>query len=113
MKKYRIVNKRSRNTSVATLFYDEKKHEFRIVIPRTQDLTKLPMLLRASASKGKYELSPQHSMAWVRSRIVPSERQNIGLFLKSYGLKNYREDLMLEKTEGASIQDNYVVIPER
>ena len=113
MKRYRIANKRSRNTAVATLCYDEKKHEFHIIIPKTQDVTKLPMLLRASAGKGQYELNPQHSMAWVRNRIVPCDRQNIGQFLKSYGMKNYREDLMLEKTGGASIQDDYVVILER
>ena len=112
MKKYRIVNKRSLKKSLATLLYDEKKNEFRIIISADQDISKLPMMLRASASKGEYEMSPQNSMVWVRNRIVPSERQNIGLFLKSYGLTNYREDLILERTRGESIQDNYVVIQE-
>ncbi|WP_026488614.1 hypothetical protein [Butyrivibrio sp. XBB1001] len=113
MKKYRIANKRSQNTAVATLQYDERKREFRIFIPQGQDLKKLPMMLRASASKGEYTMSPQNSMVWVRNRIVPSERQNIGLFLKSYGLNNYREDLILEKTNGESIQDNFVVVREQ
>lgn len=112
MKKYRIVNKRSLNKSLATLLYDEDKNEFHIIISEKQDITKLPMMLRASASKGEYNMSPQNSMVWVRNRIVPSERQNIGLFLKSYGLKHYREDLILEKTNGESIQDNYAVIRE-
>ena len=113
MKKYRIANKRSRKKSVATLFYDEDKREFKIVIPREQDISKLPMLLRASASKGIYELDPRHSLVWVQNRIVPSERQNIGQFLKSYNMPYYREDLMLEQNEGSSIQDNFLVIREQ
>ncbi|WP_029201332.1 hypothetical protein [Oribacterium sp. NK2B42] len=113
MKRYRIANKRSKNKAVATLLYDEEKQEFKIEIPRGQDERKLPMLLRASASKGEYILNPKFSLLWVRNRLVPSERQNIGQFLKSYGLQNYREDLILEKTEGRSIQDDFVVIREQ
>ncbi|MBE6005546.1 MAG: hypothetical protein E7232_16040 [Lachnospiraceae bacterium] len=112
MKKYRIANKRSKNKTVATLFYDEEKQEFKIEIPKEQDERKLPMLLRASVSKGIYVLDPKFSMVWVRNRLVPCDRQNIGQFLKSYGLNNYREDLILEKTEGRSIQDDFVVIRE-
>lgn len=113
MKRYRIANKRRKNKSVATLFFDERKREFKIQIPKDQDERELPMLLRASVSKGVYDMSPEHSMLWVRNRIVPSERQNIGQFLKSYNMTNYREDLILEKTEGQSIQDDYVVIREQ
>ncbi|WP_036608838.1 hypothetical protein [Oribacterium sp. P6A1] len=113
MKRYRIANKRSKNKSVATLLYDEDKQEFKIEIPKEQDERKLPMLLRASVSKGEYVMNPKFSLLWVRNRLVPSERQNIGQFLKSYGLNNYREDLILEKTEGRSIQDDFVVIREQ
>ena len=80
----------------AFAFYDEEKQEFKIEIPKEQDERKLPMLLRASVSKGIYVLDPKFSMVWVRNRLVPCDRQNIGQFLKSYGLNNYREDLILE-----------------
>ena len=112
MKEYRIVNKRSRNTKLASLIYDDNKKEFHIVIPRHQNEKKLPMLLKASVQKNIYEMGADISMAWVRNRIIPCERQNIGHFLKSYGMDSYREDLILEKTEGRSIQDDYMVIRE-
>ena len=113
MKRYRIANKRFKNKSVATLLYDELKQEFKIEIPKEQDIRKLPMLLRASVSKGIYVMNSEFSLLWVKNRLVPCERQNIGQFLKYYGLKNYREDLILEKTEGCSIQDDFVFIREQ
>ena len=113
MKRYRIVNKRNKKKELASLIYDENKKEFQIIISKDQEIKKLPILLQASVSKGVYSMSPSNSLAWVRNRIVPSERKNIGSILKSYGLTNYREDLILEKTEGRSIQDDYMVIREQ
>ena len=110
MKKYEILRDRKNAAKVlADLYYDEEKNEFRIVIPRDADTCKLPFALQLCADKGIYELPPSVSMRWVRDRIVPNDRQNIGQFLKSYGLKTYREDLMLEVNEGRTIQDDYKV----
>lgn len=44
---------------------------------------------------------------WVRQRIVPPDRQNIGQILKANGLEEYDEFSLLMFGSGRCAQDDY------
>jgi hypothetical protein len=46
-------------------------------------------------------------MRWVRERIIPSSRQNIGHILKANHMKRYNEYDMLMLSGGRSCQDEF------
>ena len=75
-----IRNKRKK--AVAYLLYDEKKKSFLIEIPKDSKLEELPMILRASASRGIFQMDEKNSRRWVQDRIVSPNRQNIGQILR-------------------------------
>ena len=50
-------------------------------------------------------------MIWVRQRIIPSDRQNLGQILKDNGLTEYDEYNMLMLTMGRCPQDDYYLVP--
>lgn len=48
---------------------------------------------------------------WVRQRIVPPDRQNIGQILKANGLEEYDEFSLLMLGSGRCAQDDYYLFP--
>lgn len=107
MKKYNIRNKRKK--AVAYLLYDEKKKSFLIEIPKDSKLEELPMILRASASRGIFQMDEKNSRRWVQDRIVSPNRQNIGQILRRANLKSFDEMALLQRCEGRSIQDDFYI----
>lgn len=61
-----------------------------------------------------YTVSEDISLTWVKERVIPSGRQNIGSILKNYKLKEYSEMALLSLSKGRCFQDNCYIedIPE-
>lgn len=111
MKKFAIVNRYAPKHIVGYLEYNEKKEEFKVTSMKDVPPSKLPFIMQLFAEKGIYELDPEWSARWVRDRIVPSGRQNIGAILKEHGLQFYNEMVILENTRGRCVQDDFEIVP--
>lgn len=109
MKKYAIKRK-NRDQVVSILNYDEKNKSYTIDIPKDVPIEKLPFMMSICAKKGMYHIGEDLSMKWVRGRIIPSSRQNIGQILRENGMKSYDEQTLLLKNRGESCQDEYYIV---
>lgn len=49
-------------------------------------------------------------MRWVRQRVTPPERQNLGQILKANNMAEYDEFKLLVKNEGRSCQDECYIV---
>lgn len=112
MKKYAIVHANRQQNPVAYLTYHEKRKEFRISINRDTIAQDAPFMLGLFIQKGIYEVDSQWSGRWVKERIVPAERQNIGRILRANQLTHYDEAVFLELGQGRTVQDDFMVLPE-
>ena len=108
MKLYAIKH-RDVGKEVAKLRYDEGRKEFHISISGDAKPSELPIYLALHAKKGIYEVDGEHSLRWVRDRLVPPDRQNIGQILKAKGLKYYDEHELLVKYQGRTTQDEFMI----
>lgn len=106
MKRYAV--KRDDNAKILSILnYDEDKKEFSIDIPRDVTEREAPFMMSLFVKRGIRHIGADWSMRWVRERIVPSSRQNIGQILRENNMKAYDEHLLLVKNEGRSCQDDY------
>ena len=87
------------------LFYFEKSKRFFSEILSGIDEWEAPFMFAARIRKGQFSLSSDISMNFVRQRIIPAERQNIGNILKENGLTTYDEYKLLLLSEGRCAQD--------
>lgn len=89
----------------AKLTYNTENKEFHLSIPKDIDLIKSPITLSAYAENGIFELDAQQSLKWVRLRIEPPNRMNIGQFLRDCGITEYDEYALLLAHGGKCSQD--------
>ena len=61
--------------------------------------------------KGQKTINAYWSRIWVQQRIVPSDRQNLGMILRDNGLDFYDEYKLLTMTNGRCSQDSYYLEP--
>lgn len=96
---------------LAYLFYYENDKRFYIELPEDADPWEMPLLLDSFARKGEHTIDSYWSGLWVRQRIVPSDRQNIGWILRDNGLESYDEYALLMLASGRCEQDDYYLVP--
>ena len=106
MKSYAIYDADlSRTTAIGYLFYYEKAEEFVIELCEDLDEWDAPLLFQGLVRQGIYTVSKEDSLLWVKERVIPSGRQNIGMILKSHRLKEYSEMALLALSKGRCSQD--------
>lgn len=98
------------NKNLAYLLYYEKEKYFYIELPDGADLWETPILLSSFLKKGEYTINPYWSRLWVRQRIVPPDRQNIGQILRDNKLSVYDEYKLLMLAKGRCAQDDYYLV---
>lgn len=103
------IKKNSRNKIVGILNYDEQTKTYTIDIPENVSSKEVPFMMSLFLKKGIRSVDSEWSMRWVRSRIIPSSRQNIGEILRVNGMRSYDEHKLLIKNEGRSCQDEYYI----
>ena len=108
MKAYEIVDSAD-NKVLGILLYYEKERRYIIELENTLNEWTAPLLTAGFVKQGVFTIPSEIAYAWVKERIVPSERQNIGDILNRYHLKEYDENKLLELSEGKCSQDSLFV----
>lgn len=107
MKIYAIYDKEIyRNMALGYLFYYEKANEYIIELNDCLDEWEAPILFQGLVKKKIYTVPKDISLLWIRERVIPSGRQNIGSILKNAKMKEYNEMALLALSKGRCSQDN-------
>ncbi|MBQ6807117.1 MAG: hypothetical protein IJO97_06800 [Lachnospiraceae bacterium] len=107
MKSYAIYDEElNRTSAIGYLFYYEKAESFIIELCKDLDEWDAPLLFQGLVRKGIYTVSRDISLLWVKERVIPSGRQNIGSILKNHKLKGYSEMALLYLSKGRCSQDS-------
>lgn len=107
MKSYAVYDEQLERTDpIGYLLYYEKSKSFIIELSSDLDEWQAPLLFQGLVRKGIYTIPKEVSLMWVRERIIPSGRQNIGEILRTHKLKEYSEIAMLTLSKGRSSQDD-------
>ena len=110
MKSYRLLYDQMLKVALGVLVYDHSNKEFRIFIRMDRRLRLYPLPFCDYISKwGMYALDAKESLMWVRERIIPPNRANIGAILHELGLREYDEWVMLDSNNGLSCQDHIIM----
>lgn len=96
-------------TSIAYLVYFENERNFYIEICDNANINNVPMMFALFMKKNIYSLDSNWSKKWVSSRIIPTDRQNLGQILKENNMKYYDEYTLLIKVKGICSHDDFAV----
>lgn len=94
---------------IGTLLYYEKEKSFIIELVEGLDEWTSPLLFTKRVRDGQLTIPRFLSYTWVKERIIPSGRQNIGSILSRHKLKEYDEMKFLELSHGRCSQDNIYI----
>ena len=107
MKSYAIYDENDNGkTIIGYLLYYEKSENFIIELNENLSEWEVPLLFQGLVKKGIYTVPADISLMWVRERVIPSGRQNIGSILKTHKLKDYNEMALLALSNGKCSQDS-------
>ncbi len=108
MKVYEIIDG-DNDSSVGCIIYYERVHEFIIELQEWLDEWTAPLLFTAFVKKGIFTIPRDISELWVKERVIPSGRQNIGAILSNHKLKEYDEMRLLELSSAKCSQDSLYI----
>ena len=94
-----------KSRDLAWLLYYEREDTFHIEISDNVDEWEAPLILSSFVKRGVRALDPYWSRVWVEQRIVPRDRQNLGMILKENGLKEYDVHRLLVLADGRCAQE--------
>lgn len=106
MKSYAIYDKREEQYGIiGYLFYYKKSESFIIELCEELDEWSAPLLFQKFVHDHVYTIPRQISLLWVKERVIPSGRQNIGRILKNHKMTEYNEMSFLKLSGGRCSQD--------
>lgn len=91
----------------AILSYDEDDDKYTITIPDSVNPDDLPAIPGILAREGIREIEDKWARRFVKERVVPPDRQNIGMILREVGMDYYREFPLLIYTSGRCCMDDF------
>lgn len=111
MKVYAIYDEElNADTAIGFLFYYEKAKEFIIELQDNLNEWEAPLLFQKLVKQGIYTVPKEMAYLWVKERVIPSGRQNIGSILKNAKLNEYNEMKLLELSKGKCSQDSCYIV---
>ncbi len=110
MKRFELIDGscRTRKAS-ALLLWQQDVRELVIEICDWAGPLDLPMTLGALAQKGLRRIEGEWVERWVRERVPPPGRQNLGEVLKANNLEFYDEYELFFTAEGRCAQDDFFI----
>lgn len=105
MKIYSIKDKSLGDQILAYFILYEKTGNCCIELCDDVDEWDLPFILDHYARRGEYSIGMMHTLEFIRQRIIPPDRQNIGSILKDNGLEEYDEIKLFLISDGRCAQD--------
>lgn len=91
------------------LFYYENEDKYHIEIPRDVEYWEAPMIIDHFVEDGSYCIGEHYSKKWVHSRIIPPDRQCLGMILRDNKLDRYDEFRLLTLSTGRCAQDSFYI----
>ena len=108
MKIFKIIDEENDLLSGVLLYY-EKSRTAIIELPEYLDEWNAPLLFTGYIKKKIYTIPRDMSFCWIKERVIPSGRQNIGDILNTHHLKSYDEMQFLEISDGRCSQDSLYI----
>lgn len=103
----------SKERDLAWLLYYPEAGEYHIEISEEVDEWEAPLLLSSFVKRGKRSLDPDASRQWAELRVIPPDRQNLGMILRDNGLEEYDPYRLLTLAGGRCAQDDCFLVPLR
>ena len=92
------------------LFYYERSRRFFAELLEKWDEWAAPFIFSGFVKRGIYSIDSEWSMKFVRQRIIPADRQNLGAILRDNNLREYDEYRLLLLSEGRCAQDDLYLV---
>lgn len=106
LKQYKIIEE-GKTAHCGLLKYNTDTDEYSIDIEINYPIEQLPAILAAYKSIGKVNLNNEEALRFVKARVIPAERQNIGQILRKIGVPYYSEFFILDYTKGRCCMDEF------
>lgn len=100
----------SKERDLAWMLYYPEVREFHIEISEEVDEWEAPLLLSSFVKRGKRSLDPDASRLWAELRVIPPDRQNLGMILRDNGLEEYDPYRLLTLAGGRCAQDDCFLV---
>lgn len=110
MRKFAVRNAFYEDKVVAYLLYDEKDRSYQIQVPEDVQSVEAPLIIADLIEKGQRQIGKKWSLRWVKQRVIPPERQNIGQILRENHMKYYDEFPLLLMNQGRSCHDECYLV---
>ena len=81
-------------------------------MPEDTKSNEAPLIIAAFIEKNQRVIGKEWSLRWVRERVIPPDRQNIGQILRENNMKFYDEFPLLVSNQGRSCQDECYLVRE-
>ena len=107
---FEIRDEADENRLTGYLFYYERSRRFYAELLRAMDEWTAPFIFAGFVKRGIYSIDHEWSMKFVRQRIIPVDRQNLGAILKANKLREYDEYKLLQISEGRCAQDELFLV---
>ncbi len=91
----------------AILTYEEDTDQYAIEIPESVDPDRLPAIPGMLARNGIRSIDDRFARQFVKERVVPPERQNIGQIMRQVGMGYYSEFPLLVYCSGRCCMDEF------
>lgn len=110
LRRYKIKSdSKKEQDKFAILTWDDEEDIYHISIPEDINPMWLPAIPMLWWKKGVYEINDKFARRFVKERVIPPERQNIGEVLKKIGVKRYSEMAIIEYCTGRCCMDDFCV----
>lgn len=107
LRTYEIVN--LKGVSCGILTYDTEKDSYEVDTSRDYPIEDMPAFLATAAYQGMYHLDNHYALMFVRERVIPPDRQNIGEILRIIGAPYYTEFVILDYLKGRCVRDEFTL----
>ena len=104
MERFYVKNKNKKE--IAKINYNANSNVWSLKINKNIDLSTCPVFLYSMVKNNKYLIDNEGTLRFIRSRIIPSSRQNINAFLKKYKISHYNEYDLLKLSKGKCCLDD-------
>lgn len=107
---FEIKDESNKDRLLGYLFYYPKRKRFYTELLRSLDEWNAPFIFWGQVKKGEYSIGHEKSLEFVRQRIIPSDRQNIGMILRDNNITEYDEYRLLLLSQGRCAQDEIYLV---
>lgn len=104
---YNLISPYVEEQEHGIFFYNDEDKTFGYYLPEGADESLQPAVFSILAESGRRLFTDREVRMWIKDRIVPPERQNIGEILRNVGIEEYDEFEILRFCKGRSCMDAF------